>query len=186
MNAGSSNRWRGHIAPEKNAFLGVLMPEVELLAAPSLKRGRRFDWLYEQLVTTGRLKSVLSESLGLPNVVWHRLRSETDHELRAALICLLTAALAAARRQSSAKLKAAGSGCHRGHCGNRGRQKDFECCKKDGVKGDFRSGPTTPPLNAFGVLQNHPQAVRKIIFTQRVEDIQNTAYGDGLPKVPSV
>ena len=28
-----------------NAFLGVLMPEVELLAAPKFKRGRRFDWL---------------------------------------------------------------------------------------------------------------------------------------------
>jgi integral membrane sensor domain MASE1 len=33
--------------------------------------------------------------LYLPDVVWHRLRSETDHELRAALICLLTAGLAA-------------------------------------------------------------------------------------------
>ena len=28
-------------------------------------------------------------------LVWHRLRSETDHELRAVLICLLTAALVA-------------------------------------------------------------------------------------------
>jgi hypothetical protein len=33
--------------------------------------------------------------LYLPDEVWHRLRTETDHELRAALICLLTAALAA-------------------------------------------------------------------------------------------
>jgi Restriction endonuclease len=31
-----------------NAFLGVLMPEAELLAAPKLKRGRRFDWLTTQ------------------------------------------------------------------------------------------------------------------------------------------
>ena len=77
-----------------NAFLGVLMPEVELLAAPRFKRGRRFDWLYDRMVTTGRLESLLSENLDLPDVVWHRLRSETDHELRAALICLLTAALA--------------------------------------------------------------------------------------------
>jgi hypothetical protein len=78
-----------------NAFLGVLMPEVELLAAPRLKRGRRFDWLYEQMVTTGRLESVLSNYLDLPDEVWHRLRLERHHELRAALICLLTAALAA-------------------------------------------------------------------------------------------
>ena len=66
----------------------------ELLAAPKFKRGRRFDWLYYQMVTTGRLQSVLSKSLDFPDVVWQGLRSETDHELRAALICLLTAALA--------------------------------------------------------------------------------------------
>jgi hypothetical protein len=77
-----------------NAFLGVLMPEAELLAAPKLKCGRRFDWLYEQVVTTGRLESLLSKGLNLPEVVWQGLRSETNHELRATLVCLLTAALA--------------------------------------------------------------------------------------------
>ena len=77
-----------------NAFLGVLMSEDELKLAPKLKHGRRFDWLYKRMVTTGRLESVLSKNLDLPDVVWQRLRSETDHELRAALICLLTAALA--------------------------------------------------------------------------------------------
>jgi hypothetical protein len=64
-----------------NAFLGVLTPEVELMAAPKFKRGRRFDWLYDQMVTSGRLKSLVSKSLDLPDVVWHRLRSETDHGL---------------------------------------------------------------------------------------------------------
>jgi hypothetical protein len=48
-----------------NAFLGVLMPEVELVAAPKFKRGLRFDWLYEQMVTTGRLEPVLSRNLDL-------------------------------------------------------------------------------------------------------------------------
>ena len=33
-----------------NAFLGVPMPEIELLPAPWLKRGRRFDWLYKRIV----------------------------------------------------------------------------------------------------------------------------------------
>jgi hypothetical protein len=47
------------------------------------------------MVTSGRLESVLSKGLELPQEVWRRLSSETDHELRAALICLLTAALAA-------------------------------------------------------------------------------------------
>jgi hypothetical protein len=46
------------------AFLSVLMPGVELLAAPRFKRGRRFDWLYDRMVTTGRLESLLSESFG--------------------------------------------------------------------------------------------------------------------------
>ena len=71
------------------------MPEEELLSAPRLKRGRRFDWLYERMVTGGRLESVLSKSLELPQEVWRRLSSEADHELRAALFCLLTAAFAA-------------------------------------------------------------------------------------------
>jgi hypothetical protein len=52
-----------------NAFLGVLMPEVELLGAPKLKRGRRFDWLYKEMVASGRLASMLSKDLALPDVV---------------------------------------------------------------------------------------------------------------------
>jgi hypothetical protein len=64
-----------------NAFLGVLMPEIELLAAPRFKRGRRFDWLYEGMVTSGRLESVLSNTLDLPHAVWDRLRSETVEDM---------------------------------------------------------------------------------------------------------
>ena len=128
-----------------NAFLGVLIPEGELKAAPKLNRGRRFDWLYEQMVTSRRLKSILSKSLELPDVVWHRLRSETDHELLAALICLLTAALADK-----------GNGHSHWRSGRRLvlatavvivetlRKKVLRCCKKDGLKGDLRSGPTVP------------------------------------------
>lgn len=43
------------------------MPEVEMLSAPKLKRGRRFDWLYEQMVKTGRLESVLAKILDPSN-----------------------------------------------------------------------------------------------------------------------
>jgi hypothetical protein len=50
-----------------NAFLGVLMPEAEMLAVPRLKRGHRFDWLYDQMVVTGRLQSLLSKGLDLPD-----------------------------------------------------------------------------------------------------------------------
>jgi len=77
-----------------NAFLGVLTPEPDLMAAPKFKRGKRFDWLYSRIVASGLLESELSPLLPLPKNVWERLRSEPDHELRAALICLLTAALA--------------------------------------------------------------------------------------------
>ncbi len=77
-----------------NAFLGVLMLEEKIVLAPKFRRARRFDWLYEEVVTTGRLESLLSKGLDQPTVVWQRLRSETDHELRAALVCLLTVALA--------------------------------------------------------------------------------------------
>jgi hypothetical protein len=34
-------------------FLGVLTPELEFLSAPKLKRGRRFDLLYERNAATG-------------------------------------------------------------------------------------------------------------------------------------
>ena len=52
------------------------------------------DWLYEQIAATGRLELILSKKLDMPDEFWVRLRAEKDHELRAALICLLTAALA--------------------------------------------------------------------------------------------
>jgi hypothetical protein len=89
-------RYGGPVAEAfPNAFLAVLIPEVELLSAPRLKRGRRFDWLYEQIAATGKLELMLSKNLHMPDELWLRLRVEKDHELRAALICLLTAALAA-------------------------------------------------------------------------------------------
>jgi hypothetical protein len=55
-----------------NAFLGVLIPEEELALAPKFKRGHRFDWLYDQMVKSGRLESLLSKGLDLPDEVWQR------------------------------------------------------------------------------------------------------------------
>jgi hypothetical protein len=43
------------------------MSEVELLSAPKFRRGQRFDWLYEHIVTSGRLESVLSKNLDMPD-----------------------------------------------------------------------------------------------------------------------
>lgn len=77
-----------------NAFLGVLLPDRDFGTAPKLRRGERFDWLYARIVMGGKLQKILSTELKLPDIVWQRLKEESDHELRAALICLLTAALA--------------------------------------------------------------------------------------------
>jgi hypothetical protein len=79
-----------------NAFLAVLMPEDEFCSSPKLKRGKRFDWLYKRAVVNNEyVKSSLSTAINLPDEVWRQLSVETDHDRRAALVCLLTAALAA-------------------------------------------------------------------------------------------
>ena len=77
-----------------NAFLGVLLPESSHRAAPTLPRGRRFDWLYDQARGL-RLFPQLTDRLNLPSAVRGALEGDRHHERRAALICLLTAACAA-------------------------------------------------------------------------------------------
>ena len=77
-----------------NAFLAVLLPDHVFAAATKLRRGRRFDWLYERVLENEGLISGLRERLNLPDSVWDRLCVEKDHEKRAAIICLITAAFA--------------------------------------------------------------------------------------------
>jgi hypothetical protein len=81
--------------PFQNAFLAVLIPEVELLSGPKLKRGRRFDWLYEQIAPTGRLELTLSKKLYMPGT-----NSGSAYEPRRTMNCgrlvLATAAAAVA------------------------------------------------------------------------------------------
>src|SRR4051812_11238352 len=74
--------------------MGVLAPEAVFLSAPKLRRGQKFDWLYEVVVKTRALETSLRNTVRLPDIVWDRLATEEDHEKRAALICLLTAAAA--------------------------------------------------------------------------------------------
>jgi len=78
-----------------NAFLAVLLPDEEFLSSPKLRRGQRFDWLYERVFSSDRVKSALLQAVHLPDGVWRQLSSQTDQELRAALVCLVTAAFAA-------------------------------------------------------------------------------------------
>ncbi len=78
-----------------NAFLAVLLPDEVFVSSPKLRRGKRFDWLYDRAVERECVTATLSQAVHLPDEVWRQLSCQMDHELRAALICLLTAAFAA-------------------------------------------------------------------------------------------
>ncbi|MBP2462829.1 MULTISPECIES: DUF429 domain-containing protein [unclassified Rhizobium] len=77
-----------------NAFLGVLLPEARF-AMPAAAKRKKFDWLYEHAIDSGVLSEVF-EALDWQNqALLDAMLAETDHEKRAAWICLLTAACAA-------------------------------------------------------------------------------------------
>jgi hypothetical protein len=78
-----------------NTFLGVLLPE--RVYAPCTKiKGAKSDWLYQACVAEGVFVRLV-EALGWPLApTVDRLASERNHDIRAALICLLTAGFASA------------------------------------------------------------------------------------------
>lgn len=72
-----------------NTFLGVMLPESNFLNAPKLKRGKKFDWLFNKsLGTWDRLRGLVEWECAK---LWEALETNADHEERAALICVLTA-----------------------------------------------------------------------------------------------
>jgi hypothetical protein len=79
------------------------------------------------MVTTGRLQPLLSRNLDLSDKVWNRLRFETNQELRAAPVCLLTPALA--HEGATTIIGEAEGGWFWltavNQCGNLGRRKDL-------------------------------------------------------------
>jgi hypothetical protein len=85
-----------------NAFLGVLLDDIDYEEMGRVSRGARFDRLYERAVVTGRT-AVLFDQLGweCPEIC-NAIKNEVSkngraaHEKRAALVCLLTAACALA------------------------------------------------------------------------------------------
>ncbi|WP_409564085.1 hypothetical protein [Rhizobium sp. RHZ02] len=78
-----------------NAFLGVLLPEARF-AMPAAGKRKKFDWLYDHAVDSGVLEN-LFHTIGWQNLeLVGTVLAERDHEKRAAWICLLTAACAAA------------------------------------------------------------------------------------------
>jgi len=82
-----------------NAFLAVLMSDEEFIAQPPHDRGRRFDWLYKQM--KDRLRDKLAKELDLTDEIWQHVNITSNHDEKAALICLLTAALAAKGRATA-------------------------------------------------------------------------------------
>lgn len=77
-----------------NAFLGVAVPEDDFVAATKIKRGGKFDWLYDRWIDRGLFRQVVTAAQ-LPEEIAIRCEAEPDHDVRAALVCLLTAAFAA-------------------------------------------------------------------------------------------
>jgi len=77
-----------------NAFLGVVVPDDDYITATKIKRGGKFDWLYARWIDRGLFRSVVAAAQ-LPEEIAARCEGETDHDIRAALVCLLTAAFAA-------------------------------------------------------------------------------------------
>ena len=79
-----------------NAFLAVCLPEEVHAKTPRLRRGQRSDWLYERWVEQGTLKEVLAAiDLAWPEGAAQCFCGVTNHDERAAVICLLTAAVVA-------------------------------------------------------------------------------------------
>ncbi|MCA1442091.1 DUF429 domain-containing protein [Ensifer sp. IC4062] len=78
-----------------NAFLGVLLEDERYAMSRAAKR-RKFDWLYDRAVESGVFDRLL-RTIGWNNeTLLQKVTTERDHEKRAAWICLLTAATAAA------------------------------------------------------------------------------------------
>jgi predicted nuclease with RNAse H fold len=76
-----------------NAFLGVAVPDDDYITATTIKRGGKFDWLYNRWIDRGLFPAAVAAA-HLPPTIATRCDVEPDHDVRAALVCLLTAAFA--------------------------------------------------------------------------------------------
>jgi hypothetical protein len=74
----------------------VVVPDNDYATATKIKRGGKFDWLYERWIERALFPGVVSAAQ-LPDEIANRCEAEEDHDIRAALVCLLTAAFAANR-----------------------------------------------------------------------------------------
>lgn len=84
-----------------NAFLGVLLDDDVYAKSPKLKRGQKFDWLYESAIENRALERVMSHVGFCPPGLLAAVQREQHHEKRAAYVCLITAACVAAKELTS-------------------------------------------------------------------------------------
>jgi hypothetical protein len=78
-----------------NAFLGVCVPEDAFERMPKLRRGKKFDWLYDQWLEKNIAEQLRLRSQTVAALPAEIMRRTSDHEERAALVCLMTAACVA-------------------------------------------------------------------------------------------
>lgn len=92
-----------------NAFLALSLPTDVFENVPYLRRGKKFDWLYEQSIETDRISKV-ADIIGLQHIhkVTEKIKLCTNHDQRAALICLFTAAGVAAGKFTAVGSKPGG------------------------------------------------------------------------------
>jgi len=85
-----------------NAFLGVCVSAEQYIGMPNLRRGQKFDWLYNEWCQTGGFRLLARElASALPESFASYCERNRDHEERAALVCLATAASAATGRYTA-------------------------------------------------------------------------------------
>jgi hypothetical protein len=85
-----------------NAFMGVLFPSDCFDRLPKLRRGKKFDWLYDKCCERRTFDSVIHTIGGTTLLsVLHYINTNQNHDQKAALICLLTAGAVAAGRYTA-------------------------------------------------------------------------------------
>jgi hypothetical protein len=85
-----------------NAFLGVVIPNQYFENMSVLRRGKKFDWLYDQCCDI-QVFSKIIEAIGSIELqeILGIIEANQDHEERAALVCLLTATAVAKDRYTA-------------------------------------------------------------------------------------
>jgi hypothetical protein len=78
-----------------NAFLGVCLDDDVFEGMPLLRRGRKFDWLYEQWKSKRLVEKLSALTMEERDLFQTEFDKTDHHEHRAALVCVLTALLTA-------------------------------------------------------------------------------------------